>query len=131
MSIEAGALGQWGEEELLAAAGPVRRFASARLSDRHAVDDIVQEALARLLAARDRLDGSSLLPYAIVTARNLVTELGREHDRHRRHAHRVIDLREPDRPEEVVLPPSPAGRSCSRCRPGTSAGSARCRPAGI
>lgn len=103
MSIDAGQLGQWGEEELLAAAPPVRRFAAARLADQHSVDDVVQETMARLLAARDRLDESSLLPYAIVTARNLITELGREQDRHRRHAHRVVDRSEPDRPEDVVL----------------------------
>lgn len=103
MSLRAEQAGQWGEQELLAAAGPVRRFVSARLRDRHAVDDVVQETLLRVLVARNRLDESSLLPYAVVTARNLVTEMGREHDRHRRHAHRVVDLREPDRPEDVVL----------------------------
>jgi len=103
VSLRAEQAGQWGEQELLAAAGPVRRFVSARLRDRHAVDDVVQETLLRVLAARNRLDESSLLPYAVVTARNLVTEMGREHDRHRRHAHRVVDLREPDRPEDVVL----------------------------
>lgn len=103
MSVDAGQLGQWGEQELLAAAEPVRRFAAARLSDGHSVDDVVQETMARLLAARDRLDESSLLPYAIVTARNLIIEQGREQERDRRHAHRVVDLREPDRPEDVVL----------------------------
>lgn len=103
MTANAAQLGQWDDAELLAVAGPVRRVVAARLHDRHAVDDVVQETLVRLLAARDRLDGSSLLPYGIVTARNLVNEHGRSLDRHRRHAHRVVDPTEPVRPEDVVL----------------------------
>ncbi|MEP6461928.1 MAG: sigma-70 family RNA polymerase sigma factor [Frankiaceae bacterium] len=102
MTASAERLGQW-DEQLLAVAGPVRRVAAARLADPHAVDDVVQETLVRLLAARDRLDASALLPYAIVTARNLIHEHGRSLDRHRRHAHRVLDTREPDRPEDIVL----------------------------
>ncbi len=103
MTAGAEALGQWDDEHLLAVAGPIRRVAAARLSDRHAVDDVVQETLVRLLAARDRLDGSALLPYGIVTARNLINEHGRSLDLHRRHAPRMVDPAEPDRPEEVVL----------------------------
>jgi RNA polymerase sigma factor (sigma-70 family) len=102
MTASAERLREW-DEQLLAVAGPVRRVAAARLTDPHAVDDVVQETLVRLLAARDRLDASALLPYAIVTARNLIHEHGRSLDRHRRHAHRVLDTREPDRPEDVVL----------------------------
>lgn len=95
--------GQWGEPELVAVTEPVRRVAAARLSDRDSVDDVVQETLTRLLAARDRLDGSALLPYAVTVARNLAVEQGRSGERARRHAHRVADLREPERPEEPVL----------------------------
>jgi hypothetical protein len=38
-----------------------------------------------------------------VTARNLVTSLATSEDRSRRHAHRLIDLREPMLPEEETL----------------------------
>lgn len=95
--------GQWGEPELVAVTEPVRRVAAARLHDRDSVDDVVQETLTRLLAARDRLDGSALLPYAVTVARNLAVEQGRSGERDRRHAHRVADLREPERPEEPLL----------------------------
>jgi hypothetical protein len=42
-------------------------------------------------------------PYAVVTARNLVHALGREQDRSRRHAHRLLDLRTPADPAGEVL----------------------------
>lgn len=102
MQDRADRVGDW-DDELLAVAEPVRALVAARLADRHGVDDVVQETLARLLAARGRLDGSSLLPYALVTARNLVAEQGRELGRQRRLAHRVIDLREQERPDELVV----------------------------
>ena len=41
---------------------------------------IVQETLARLLAARERLDQGAAGPYAIVTARNLVSSRWRRAD---------------------------------------------------
>lgn len=103
MTVDAEALGRWDDDRLLAVAEPVRRVAVARLGDRHAVDDVVQETMVRLLAARDRLDGSALLPYGIVTVRNLINEHGRSLDLYRRHAHRMVDPAEPDRPEDVVL----------------------------
>lgn len=103
MTSDVDAVGQWGDDQLVAVMDPVRRVAAARTEDPHVIEDVVQETLARVLAARDRLAGSSLLPYAVVTARNLVAEHGRDIARHRRHAHRVVDLREPDRPDELVL----------------------------
>jgi len=94
---------RFGDGDLLAVAEPVRRVVAARLRDPHSVDDVVQETLARLLSARSRLDSSALLPYAVVTARNLAAEHGRTGLRHRQHLHRVLDLREPERPEESAL----------------------------
>lgn len=88
---------------LVALMGPIRRVASARGADSHTVDDVVQETLVRLMAQRGRLDDDALLPYALVTARNLVASAGRDVARGRRHAHRMVDLREPDRPEDVAL----------------------------
>src|SRR5215218_6011241 len=81
----------------------VRRIVAARVSDRATVDDLVQETLARLLAAAERIEPGMLEPYAIVTARNIVASHWRDRDRQRRHQHRVIDLREPDAPDEDIL----------------------------
>lgn len=88
---------------LVALMEPIRRMAVARGADAHTVDDVVQETLVRLMAQRGRLDDDALLPYALVTARNLVATAGRDVSRGRRHAHRLIDLREPDRPEDVAV----------------------------
>jgi RNA polymerase sigma factor (sigma-70 family) len=55
------------------------------------------------MAARQRLEPRTLAPYAIVTARNLTRSMATSQDRSRRHAHRLIDLREPVLPEEETL----------------------------
>ncbi|CAN5625292.1 hypothetical protein BH24ACT26_BH24ACT26_21070 [soil metagenome] len=81
----------------------IRRVVGARVRDPDTVDDLVQESLTRLIEARPRLEDDALVPYGIVTARNLVSSLARKEDRRRRHAHRLIDLRDPDRPEEKTL----------------------------
>jgi serine/threonine-protein kinase RsbT len=76
---------------------------AARVPDRATVDDLVQETLARLLAAAARIEPGMLEPYAIVTARNAVASHWRDRDRQRRHQHRVIDLRSPEGPDEDIL----------------------------
>jgi RNA polymerase sigma factor (sigma-70 family) len=81
----------------------VRRIVAARVPDQATADDLVQETLARVLAASGRLESGMLEPYAIVTARNVVTSLWRDQDRQRRHQHRVVDLRPPEAPDEDVL----------------------------
>ena len=81
----------------------LRRIIGARVRDRHVVEDLVQEALARVMAARQRLEPRALAPYAVVTARNLTRSLATSEQRSRRHAHRLIDLREPVSPEEEAL----------------------------
>lgn len=81
----------------------VRRVVAARVRDRDAVDDIVQETLTRLMEVRDRLDLEALTPYAVVTARNLTASLARSEDRRRRHAHKLVDYRPVERPDEQVL----------------------------
>jgi RNA polymerase sigma factor (sigma-70 family) len=81
----------------------LRRVVGARVRDPDTVDDLVQEALARVIAARGRLDDEAVTPYAIVTARNLVTSLAREEERGRRHRPRLVDLSEPERPEDAAL----------------------------
>jgi RNA polymerase sigma factor (sigma-70 family) len=81
----------------------VRRIVAARVPDQATADDLVQETLARVLAAVGRIEPGMVEPYAIVTARNVVTTMWRDQDRQRRHQHRVVDLRPPRAPDEDVL----------------------------
>jgi serine/threonine-protein kinase RsbT len=81
----------------------IRRVVSARVSNRDAVDDIVQETVARLLAMKDRLDGRAIGPYAVVTARNLVASQWRRADTGKRHEHRLLDPRRADAPDDVLV----------------------------
>ena len=81
----------------------LRRVVGARVRDGHVVEDLVQETLTRVMAARQRLEPRTLAPYAVVTARNLTRSLATNQDRGRRHAHRLIDLREPVLPEQEAL----------------------------
>lgn len=81
----------------------LRRIVGARVNDQEAADDLVQETLARVLAASDRVDPGMLEPYAIVTARNLVATMRQQQARQKRNEHRVIDLRSPQAPDEGLL----------------------------
>ena len=76
----------------------LRRVVAARVSDPQAVDDLVQETLARVMAARGRVEGS-LAPYAVATARNLIASRGR----HDQRAHRLAHLL--DGPADPAPPP--------------------------
>src|SRR3954471_18232515 len=92
-----------GPPDIAALIPMVRRIVAARVDDCATADDLVQETLARVLAAVGRVEPGMLEPYAIVTARNLVASLWRDQDRQRRHQHRVVDLRPPDAPDEGIL----------------------------
>jgi len=81
----------------------VRRIVAARVADTATADDLVQETLARVLAAESRVEPGMLEPYAIVTARNVVASMWREQDRHRRNQHRVVELLAPEAPDEGLL----------------------------
>ena len=81
----------------------IRRTIRARVHDPNTADDLVQETLVRVIEARPRLTEGALASYAVVTSRNLVHSLARSDDRDRRHAHRVVDLNEPERPEDETL----------------------------
>jgi serine/threonine-protein kinase RsbT len=63
----------------------------ARIDDPVLADDLVQETVARVLAAGHRVDPALLEPYAIVTARNVIASHWREQDRRRRNEHRMLD----------------------------------------
>ena len=81
------------EADLMAVAAPVRRAVTARLIGRPELDpdDVVQETLTRVWAERWRLERSTLLSYALVVARNLVTSAERREDVGRRHRHRLAE----------------------------------------
>jgi RNA polymerase sigma factor (sigma-70 family) len=81
----------------------VRKIVAARVPDQATADDLVQETLARVLAAAARIEPGMLEPYAIVTARNVVASLWRDRDRQRRHQHRIVDPRLPAAPDEGLL----------------------------
>jgi RNA polymerase sigma factor (sigma-70 family) len=81
----------------------VRKIVAARVPERATADDLVQETLARVLAAAGRIEPGMLEPYAIVTARHVVASLWRDQDRQRRNQHRVVDLRPPEPPDEDIL----------------------------
>ncbi|MCF6507022.1 sigma-70 family RNA polymerase sigma factor [Blastococcus sp. MG754426] len=92
-----------GSVEITALVPLVRRIVASRVRDAATVDDLVQETLARVLAAAGRIEPGMLEPYAIVTARNVVTSLWREQDRQRRNQHRVVDLHPSEAPDADVL----------------------------
>ena len=90
-------------DDVLAAEPVIRRVVAARIANPSDIDDLVQDCLERLLSARTRLAPDTVLPYGIVTARNLVISHARASARHARAAPRLIDAREPDKPEDTVL----------------------------
>jgi serine/threonine-protein kinase RsbT len=81
----------------------VRRIVGARVGAHPAAEDLVQETLARVLAAFDSIEPGMLEPYAIATARNVVATMWRQEDRRRRNQHRVVDVSAPETPEAQVL----------------------------
>ncbi len=89
--------------DVLATEPVIRRVVSARATNPSDVDDLVQDCLERLLSARGRLAPEALLPFGIVTARNLVISHARTAARRATAAPRIADVREPDRPEDVAL----------------------------
>jgi RNA polymerase sigma factor (sigma-70 family) len=89
--------------EVMAVEPVIRRVVAARAANPADIDDLVQDCLERLLAAHGRLAPDAVLPYAIVTARNLVSSHATTAARRARATPRLLDVREPDRPEEMVL----------------------------
>lgn len=53
------------------------------------VEDVVQEAMTRLLENQERLESETWASYAVVTAGNLLRDRERAGEVHRRHAHRL------------------------------------------
>jgi RNA polymerase sigma factor (sigma-70 family) len=91
------------QQDLLALTPLIRRVVTARVRDPQVVDDLVQETFARLLQAGPRLDDAALAPFAVVLARNVAVSYVRGRSTEARHRHRLVDLAEPDRPEDRTL----------------------------
>ncbi len=100
---EVGAVPESGDDAILDLVPVVRRVVAARIRDPHLVEDLVQETLARMTANQARLDPEALVPYAIVTARNLIASHVQRADLERRKAHLVADAVPPPSPEDEAL----------------------------
>lgn len=87
----------------------VRRVVSGRVRDSHQVDDLVQETLLRVMAARHRIERDTLAPYAVTVARNLVAATGRNADRDRRRAHLLAPEQADASADVLVLADEEAG----------------------
>ncbi|MGI9030735.1 MAG: sigma-70 family RNA polymerase sigma factor [Ilumatobacteraceae bacterium] len=83
--------------------GVIRRVVAARVSDRHLVEDLTQETLVRVAASAGLLTPDAQRAYAIVTARNIVVSHARSEAVHHRHAHRLVDYKHLDGPEQLAL----------------------------
>jgi RNA polymerase sigma factor (sigma-70 family) len=99
---ESGSRGPTGEvlREITAVVG---RVVGARVRDPHLAEDLVQEALTRVIGSWDRVSPETAVPYAITVARNVVASTWRRVDTDDRNVHRVVDLLPVTRPEETVL----------------------------
>ena len=74
----------------------LRRIVAARVGSHPSAEDLVQETLVRVLAARDRIEPGMVEPYAIATVRNVMATMWREQDREQRNRHRAHDPSEPE-----------------------------------
>jgi RNA polymerase sigma factor (sigma-70 family) len=81
----------------------LRRVVSARVENHADAEDLVQEALARVLQHRDHIEDGMLEPYAIRTARNLVARMRRDDARQRSNRHRLHDPDDSGTPDEHLL----------------------------
>ena len=81
----------------------LRRVVGARVTNDADAEDLVQEALARVLQHQDRIEEGMLEPYAISTARNLVATMWRNDARQRGNRHRLHAPSESRSPEDQLL----------------------------
>ena len=81
----------------------LRRVVAARVKDPHVVDDLVQETLVRVMAARSRVEPDKLPQYASVTARNLVASMAEKNDRARSRSHLLVEAVDGESPVTDIL----------------------------
>jgi RNA polymerase sigma factor (sigma-70 family) len=91
------------EDPILDLVPLIRRVVGARVKDPHQAEDLVQETLARVMAARSRVEGDTLAPYAVVTARNLIATAAQRDERARRQAHLLVEHDESVDLDEATL----------------------------
>jgi RNA polymerase sigma factor (sigma-70 family) len=97
-------LGREGTEGDVAELIPMlRRIVAARVGNHPSAEDLVQETLVRVLAARDRIEPGMVEPYAIATVRNVMATMWRQQDREQRNRHRAHDPSEPEQAAERVV----------------------------
>ena len=92
-----------GDEAFVELVPMLRRVVGARVKDPHTVDDLVQETLVRVMAARSRFEPEKLPHYASVTARNLVASMAEKNDRARSRSHLLVEGTEGESPIGDIL----------------------------
>lgn len=81
----------------------VRRVVGSRVKDPHLAEDLVQETLVRVMAARSQVNGETLVPYAATTARNVVASHLHGQALARRKAHLMLPEQSSASPDESLL----------------------------
>ena len=81
----------------------IRQIVYSRVPDNPVAEDLVQETLAKVISAANRVEPGMLEPYAIATARNLIASMWRTKATHRRNQHRVVGVADIDAPDERML----------------------------
>lgn len=80
----------------------VTRVIGARVP-RADAEDLVQETIARVIEASDRVDARTVEAYAITTARHLVARLWRDRKRLHRSLPRMVERDQGSRPEDLLV----------------------------
>ena len=91
------------DEAVLELVPMLRRVVGSRIKDPHTVDDLVQETLLRVMAARERIAPEKLPQYAAVTARNLVASLVEQNERARLKSHLLVEGTDGESPVADLL----------------------------
>src|SRR4051794_1474878 len=91
------------DDALLDLVPMLQRVVGARIKDPHSAEDLVQETLARVMAARSRIAPDKLPHYASRTARNLVASYAEGRDRARSRSHLMVDHVEVETPAADVV----------------------------
>ena len=81
----------------------LRRMATTRVRCREDLDDLVQEAIARLWQVRERVERDAAVGYGIAIVKNLVISSERARRLDAQHTARMLDLSRDDSPDEAVL----------------------------
>jgi RNA polymerase sigma factor (sigma-70 family) len=93
-----------GHEPMAALVPVIRRVVAARIRNPVQAEDFVQETLAKVMAARHRVERDTLIPYAVATARNLIVSAAQREQRARRNAYLLVESDDTQpRPEDEAV----------------------------